>query len=151
MGHIRKLEVTPTISTLIYAAGDAVGGLMEFPFAIGYPGKTGRIVGIEIVDKAAQAAAMTLQLFDRTFTPTADNAAYAPSDADAANAVGNIAVAAADYAGGTLNKIATKGDLSIPFQLPSNGTSLFGQLFTQGTPTYASASDLIVKLFVEEA
>ena len=52
-----------------------------------------------------QSAALTLQLFDRTFTATADADAYAPSDADIANVIANINVAAVDYGGGSLNSV----------------------------------------------
>lgn len=149
---IRRLAVTPTISAaLAYTAADAVGGKLEFALAGQYNGKSGVIVGLAIIDRSTQAAGLTLQLFDRDFTPTADNAAYNPSDADIANAIGNIAVATSDYAGGSGNKVATKGGLAVPFKLSDAGTgSLFGQLFTQGTPTYASTGDLTVVLYVRE-
>lgn len=140
--------VVPGVTATPYTAGDAVGTLLEFPLALGYPGKSGVIVGIEIIDKSLNAAPLILQLFDRTFTNTADNAAYNPSDADIVNALGNITVASADYNGGTGNKVGTKS-ASLPFVLPAGGTSLFGQLFTSGTPTYA-AGDLTVVLYVEE-
>jgi len=145
---IKEVAVTPTISTLIYAAGDAVGGLLEFPFAVGYPGNSGAIVGARIIDKGAQSAAMTLALFDRTFTATADQAAFAPSDADVANAIGHIEFAAADYKGGTANKVVTVD--AIEMQFVPLATSLFGQLFTQGTPTYPAALDLTVELSIKD-
>ena len=145
---MKVIEVKPTVSLTAYAAGDAVGGRLEFPFAVGYDGRGGRIVGASIVDQAAQDAPLTLHLFDETFTPSSDNAAFNPSDDDAEKAVGNIEFAANDYAGGTGNSVATKGDLNIPFV--AVGTSLFGQLSTSGTPTYVATNDLTVKLFVEE-
>lgn len=148
MSH-RETVANPVVSLVAYAAGDAVGGLLEFPLALPYPGKSGRVVGIQIIDRDAIAAGLTLQLFKQTFTPSADNAAFAPSDADAANAIGNIAVVAGDYAGGTLNKVAAKAT-DLPFQLPATGTSLFGQLFTQGTPTYVSTGALTVRLLISE-
>ena len=146
---MKVIEVTPTISTLIYAAGDAVGGLLEFPFAGGSDGQGGRIVGAAVVDEGDQAAALKLALFDVTFTATADQAAFDPSDDDMRNCIGIIDFAAADYAGGVNNQIATKSNLGMPY-VPV-GTSLFGQLFTSGTPTYPATNDLTVKLFVEES
>ena len=146
---MKVIEVTPTISTSIYAAGDAVGGLLEFPFAGGSDGQGGRIVGAVIVDEGNQDAPLTLQLFDETFTATADQAAFDPSDADVQKSIGNIPFVAADYDGGSSNSVATKPDLNMPY-VPV-GTSLFGQLFTSGTPTYVATDDLTVKLFVEES
>ena len=146
---MKVIEATPVISTLIYAAGDAVGGLLEFPFAGGSDAQGGRIVGAAIIDRAAQDAPLVLQLFDRTFGATADQAPYNPSDADIANAIGNIPWLATDYEGGSGNSVGTRGGLDIAY-VPL-ATSLFGQLFTSGTPTYVAAGDLTVKLFIEES
>ncbi len=143
---MREIVVTPVITAGAYSAADAVGGLLTFPNALIAPAFAGEIVGAVLIDQAAQDAAMVLQLFHTTFTPTADNAAYAPSDVDIVNAIANIPFLAADYFGGTLNTIAIRS-----LSLPVDGVagSLFGQLFTQGTPTYVAVDDLTVKLLMK--
>lgn len=142
---MRSVTVTPTISVAIYAAGDAVGGLLTFALAPDAPIASGKITGVTVIDRGAQSAPLVLQLFKAAITPSADNAAYAVSDADAANAIGNVSIVAGDYAGGTLNKVATK-QVELPFALPQGTSSVFGQLSTSGTPTYASVGDLSVVL-----
>ena len=142
---MREIQVEPVISAGIYAAGDAVGGLLTFTNALNAPAFSGEIVGCTIIDRAAQGAELLLQLFRSTFTPTADQALYDPSDADIANAIANVSVLAADYFGGTSNAVAI-----VPLALPVDGVgkSLFGQLCTQGTPTYGAVDALSVKLLM---
>ena len=142
------VTVSPTISTAIYASGDAVGGLLTFANAVRKTSFTGTIVAATLIDAGAQSAALVLQLFDRTFTPTADQAAYAPSDADIVNAIANIPFATADYVGGSANKVAHVRNLGIP--LVCLASDLFGQLFlTAGTPTFPGDDNLTVKLFID--
>jgi hypothetical protein len=149
MPEVKKVSVVPVLAVGgLYAAADAVGGLIEFAGVVDYPGKGGKIVGVTILDKAAQALGLTLQLFDTAPTPITDNAVYNPTDADAAKAIGHIAFVAADYIGGAANKVAYK-DTDIDFQTQTT-RSIWGQLFTQGAPTYA-AGDLTVTLHVVQS
>ncbi len=142
---MRQVIVSPTIAATAYTADDAVGGLLTFPNALLAPHFAGEIVGITVIDRAAQDAALVLQLFDQTFTPTADLDPYNPSDADLANAVANVVIPAANYAGGAGNSLAF-----VPLAIPVDGISgsLFGQLFTSGTPTYGVATALTLKLLM---
>ena len=142
---MRVITLTPVIDTNAYADGDAVGGLLTFPKVALAPLFDAEILGATLIDVGDQGAAMTLALFDRAFTPTANNAAYAPTDADIVNALANIVFPAADHLGGTINLVASVR-LNQPIVL--NGTDLFGQLFTQGTPTYAAVTNLHLKLFL---
>lgn len=144
---MRVITVSPTIATGAYSANDAVGGLLTFVNALNQPRFAGEIVGLTVIDRAAQDAPLVLQLFDRTFTPTADLDPYNPSDADIANAIANIPIAAADYFGGSGNTVAIIS-LSIPVDIGAG--SLFGQLFTQGTPTYGADDALTLKLLMAD-
>ncbi len=145
-GFTTVIAQTPTITAGAYHAKDAVGGLLTFANAGKGDAGTGIIQGVTIIDKSVQAAQLILVLFDQTFTATADNAAFAPSDADLANCIGTVTIAASDYVTLSDNCVATKSNIGLPFKLPNGGTSLFGQLMCSGTPTYASTSDLTIKL-----
>ena len=96
-----------------------------------------------------------LALFSKTFTPTADQAAFTVSDADLANLVGVLRFEVADYATFAANSIAQSGfdalELRLPFVLVEGGTSLFGQLYLGAamTPTYVAADDITVDLYIE--
>lgn len=140
-----RVAQTPTISTSIYAAGDAVGGLLTFANCARASGLPFLLRSVVIVDADKENAVLNLALFDRTFTISADNAAFDPTDADLANHVGTVPIVAADYGSFSDNSAATKivpegGLLVVP-----NGTDLFGQLYlVSGTPTYTATSDLTV-------
>ena len=153
MSH-KDIHVTPTITAGAYAALDAVGGKMEFEDACTPYSNSGHIVQAHISDKGKQNALLYLVLFDQDFTATADNAAFAVSDADLLNVVGVIEFAVASYASFNANSFATMGfqgvQVQLPFTLVEGGTSLFGQLFVKtSTPTYTSTTDLSVGLLIE--
>lgn len=148
MSKAREISVTPVITAGAYAAGDAVGGLLTFANAASIYKGDGIIKKVVIVDDAAQEAALDLVLYDRTFTPTADNAPWDPTDADNQYCLGVIHVLAAEYGGGADNSVGSH-ECDFAFTLVSGGTSLFGQLMAVGAPTYAAVDDLTVKITVE--
>jgi len=144
---LRVVSATPVVTAGIYASGDAVGGLLEFENVVSPFEPSAEIVGAILLDKGNQVSLLHLVLFDRTFTPTADNSPFDPSDADLANVIGRIDFLAASYEGFADNASChIIGDT--PIVLVDGGTSLFGQLYAESTPTYASTSDLTVKLIV---
>lgn len=137
---------TPTVTAGAYHAKDAVGGLLTFANAARVAAGSGVIHAVTIIDNAAQSAELVLVLFDRTFTASADNAAFDPSDADLANCIGVIKITSTDYQALADNAVACVKGIGLPYELPAAGTSLFGQLMCTGTPTYVAATDLTVKL-----
>jgi hypothetical protein len=137
---------TPTVTAGAYSANDVVGGLLTFASAALASGRGGEIV---IVDDAGQNVGYNLHLFDRTFTAMSDNGAWNPSDIDMQNYEGFVDIAATDRAAGSNNSGAAKSTgLRCPLPYICSGTSLFGQLETSGTPTYAATDDLTIKLYV---
>lgn len=138
------ISQTPTVTASgIYASGDAVGGLLTFANVNRANGE-GCVIGtVTVVDLAAQSASLELWLFKATFTAMADNAPWAVSDADVANCIGVIPISS--YYASTLNSVGqwTGAFLAVP----AVGT-LFGQLVTRSTPTYASTTDIRVTLKV---
>ena len=153
MGH-STIAVTPTITAGAYSALDAVGGKMEFTDALTPFENHGHIERAQISDKGKQNALLYLVLFNQDFTATADNAAFAVSDADLLNVCAVIEFSVANYASFDANSFCTTGfagvTMSLPFELIEGGTSLFGQLFVKtSTPTYTSTSDLTVTIHTE--
>ena len=144
-----RVSQTPTVSNAaIYAAKDAVGGLLTFAGAARANGGTGSIKSIQITDLGQQMADVDLVLFDRSVTAPTDNAAFDPSDAEAGQVVAVVKFVAADYADFTDNAVASKA-VDIPYKLEAATTSLFGVLVARGTPTYTSTSDVVVTLTVQ--
>lgn len=140
-GKSVRIAVTPTISTSIYASGDAVGGLLTFANAARFSGGGGVLLGVTIIDKDQEQVPFDLVLFDRTFTASADNAVFAPSDADLANVICSVDIST--YTNFSTNAIAVA---QTQFPFVANGTSLFGQLVVSSTPTYTATTDITVIL-----
>lgn len=142
---------TPTISAAaIYAAGDALGELLTFANAALAAGGVGTITKIVILDRDSEDAPIDVVFFDRTFTNTADNAPFDPSDADLANNIGYVDVAATDYADFVDNSVAAKtSGLRMPFDYVLNGTSLFAQMVVRSAPTYTATTDITIKITVQ--
>ena len=123
------IVLQPTITAGAYAAGDALGGLLTFANAARVAGSSGRIVKVVIVDDDLQLAPIDIVFFNQTFTNTADNAPFDPSDADLENCIGYVDVAATDYAAFADNSVACKASgLRMPFDYDLVGTSLFAQM-----------------------
>jgi len=142
----------PTISTGAYAAGDALGGLLTFANAASVAGGGGLITKVVIIDEDQELTPIDLVLFDQTFTATADNAPFDPSDADLANCIGYIDVAATDYADFVDNSVAAKSSglrMPFPFKLTAGGTSLFGQMVVRDAATYTATDDITIKIDIE--
>lgn len=143
---IRRLSATPTVTAGAYSANDAVGGLLTFTDAamLGGGGNGAVLDSVTIIDRAKQSIQLDLVLFDRTFTATTDNDAFDPTDADLANAIGAVKIV--DWFAFNDNSMGVKTGIGLPIELADAGSSLFGQLVTRGTPTYAAVGDITVIL-----
>ena len=134
---------TPTITAGAYVAGDAVGGLLTFA-NVARGQHTGVVTTVVVSDLAAQGVDLELVLFGATFTPTADNAPFDPTDADLLNCIGVVPLD--DHYAFNDNGITQRRNIGLWFE--SQSENLYGQLVTRGAPTYASTSDLQVTLVV---
>ena len=134
---------TPTVTAGAYVAGDAVGGLLTFADAARSQ-LTGVVTTVVITDKAAQGVDLELVLFGTTFTPTADNAPFDPSDADLLNIIGVIPVD--NHFAFNDNGVSHRRNVGLWFE--AQATTIYGQLVTRGAPTYASTSDLQVTIVI---
>lgn len=146
-GMCHMPELVPAITTDQYTAGDCVGTIMsfdvqEFGLAV--------LKNIVVTDAANQKAALTILFFRKqpagSFT---NNSALPLSNADLALVVGKVNVAADDY-----ETIASKAvadvDCSIVLKAkddtsPPTSKTIYLAVLTTGTPTYASATDLVLK------
>jgi len=139
------IQQTPTVTAGAYSANDAVGGLLTFANAGRVSGRGGVVKNVLLIDDAGQDAVMELWLFDVTFTAMVDNAAWAPSQADLRNLV--CVISTNDSANGW----AAAGTPSVcsvecSYRYDPTATSLFGQLVTRGTPTFAATDDVTVQI-----
>jgi hypothetical protein len=136
-----RISLSPTVSTSAYTAGDAVGGLLTFSSAARASGDGGVIKDVLIIDDAGQDAEMELWLFNSTFTAMSDNAAWAPSEADLRKLVAIISTSGGAWFGAGTPSVA-RVECNQRYDLTA--TSMFGQLVTRGTPTFAATDDVTV-------
>ena len=137
------ISQTPTVTVGAYSAGDAVGGLLTFANAGRFSGGGGVAKNIILIDDAGTDVAMELWLFSETFTAMADNAAWAPSQADLRKLIGVVYSSDGAWAAAGTPSI---NDIEISKRYDLAGTSMFGQLVTRGTPTFAATDDVTVKI-----
>ena len=151
-GKIVVVAATPVLGPdVAYAAGDAIGTLLSFANAVRVSGGSGLIEAVVVADKAKQSAAMDLLLLDANpgGTTITDNAALTVADADLVKCVGVIPITAEDYHALVDNSVASIRNLGAAFQVAS-GTTLYGVLVARGTPTFAGASDVVVRLAISQ-
>lgn len=147
MPRIQAISLTPTISTALYTTADAVGGLLTFANLSASPDSSALLQGVLVKDEDGEAADLELVLFSETFTPTADQAAFNPSDADLLNCIGAIALDQWFAFNG--NAICVIKDIHMPIKLTGSSGSLFGQLVARSGPTYTATDDLTVTVLLE--
>ena len=140
-----RIQVTPVISTVAYASGDQVGGVMEFANAARLAGTGGRIESVVIHDKDNERAELELHLFTQTVAVAADNAVASVSDADVMHHLGYVPIYIGNYSILTASAVAvvTPG---LPYVCAA--TSLFGTIIIRQAATYAAVGDLTVSLIV---
>ena len=150
------ITVTPTISAAIYAAGDVMGAANTITSAAVATGRPGQIVGATLVDNGKQSAALECWIF--AVSPTlvnADNGVFDITDANLVTAlpVGVIDFSAANYKSASANAVCNgtvNGGSPVLSFVTSGSANLFCAFMTTGTPTYASTSDLVLYLTVNQ-
>lgn len=143
-----KIAQAPAISNgVAYAAKDVIGVLLTFANAARAGVLSGVLESVTIEDKGQQMAAMDLLLFSVTLAPAADNAIFAPTDADLATCIGAVPILVGDYKDLSTNSVAHVRP-AMPYVLA--GTSLFGVLVSRGTPTYTSTGDIVVTAIIRQ-
>ncbi len=157
----REVSVTPTVDTSIYASGDVIGGVMTFTNALRSYTRAGKLVAATLFDKTASSGLSACNLWVFNDNPssstTTDQGAFNLADADLTKLAGIIAFTSDHvFDGGTGNQVLYQAGLYVPVtgQAPSNtntaDTSIYAVLVSGGTPTFAAASDLIVRLTIEQ-
>lgn len=145
-GHYKVIQVTPTISTSAYTAGDQVGGLQTLTIPGQAEQKLATLLSVSLVDKAAQNAALTIFFFTQSPTiASSDNAAFDLTDANMLYYAFHVNITASDYASSSSNSAASLGMSTVAKCAIPTGTAptaLYAVIKTTGTPTYASTSDL---------
>jgi hypothetical protein len=149
--NYREVVLTPAIVAAAYGSGDAIG--TTNPVALSNVSaqdeRPAALVKVTVIDNAAQNAAIDIYLYSKKPTAPTDNAAFAPTDADSANLIGIVNVAAGKAF--SANSVQVKVmDPPLPFKTPVNSQrQIWAVVVSNGTPTYAAVNDLTIKFLFE--
>lgn len=155
-GMTRFTSASPTADTSAYATGDLIGGKLTFTNALRKATGTGYLVSVMVSDKSAQASDLDLVLFseDPTGTTFTDQAAFDPADTDLSKIVAVINLGSAARFAYADNGTKYVGSLAIPLEGKTSAGAfqgtIYGALVSRGTPTFAGAADLTVKLGISQ-
>lgn len=151
------LTATPTVSTTpAYTIGDVAGAALTFTSAASASGRGCQITNALLIDKGKQSASLSLYLFK--VSPTlvnADNGVFDITDANLATAlpIGSIDFLAGNYKPTNSNSFCVgviNGGAPLANIVTSGSANIFGAFYVNGTPTYASTTDLIVYLTIAQ-
>ena len=127
---------------LAYAAGNVVGGLLQFPCGV-----ANTMVFQEVIVnfKSVQPAGISLILFsglpiNSTFT---DKTAPSINALDTGLCLGYVPISTVSSALGVHTNMTTTFIGAMLKAIPAASNSLYGLLITTGTPTYTTTSDLV--------
>lgn len=146
-GYTTVLTSALTCTAGAYVAGYDIGGKLTLTSAVRVSGGSGIINSLILSDKGKQNSAVDIIFFDAdpastTFT---DNAALTVADADLTKIIGVVNITANDYASFADNSVATVKNLGLAFKVTTS-TNIYATVVSRGTPTYASTSDLSLKV-----
>src|SRR5258706_7901007 len=107
------------------------------------------LLGWQVYDKKQIEAALALLIFDRSVTVSADNAAFAITDADAAHMIPGGYLLTGTYVKNAATSSFYTTTLTAPIPLkPFSGKSIYVAMRAIATPTYTGVDDIIVSLMV---
>lgn len=146
----KVVQVTPTLDTDAYTAGDVLGGLLTFNVENAESGRAqGYISKVEVIDSDNEGAALKLYLYGEQPTEIADDAAWAGSQtaADLVKLLGDpVAISSYDSIAGAVNLKREQVEVSPELEFNAADGNLYGYLVCDATPTYAAADKLTIKL-----
>lgn len=147
MHRLLHAKITRPDNTTQYSIGDVIGGLLTFNSDM----PTSRTESAVLTDSAAPATkiAADLFLFSRPPTVAADNAAFAPTDAEVAECFAVLPFAAADF-----HTLGTAGITHInpllhPIEYVSVPAKFYGVLVATNTYTPVALEEFNIKLGLE--
>jgi hypothetical protein len=130
-----------------YTAHDVVGGLLKCVYGTG----GGALLrSIKVLDKANQSEPYIIHIYRSQPSAIADDAAFAPTDADGQKEIGQITVLAGDYAtanGSAYSAAFLRGAL-VDIDVPETcAGTIYIYLQCTDTPDYVAADDLEIEMF----
>lgn len=136
-------------NTVQYSAGDLIGSAVSVATSNFQSGSDQSIKGITVEDLAKQNTPLSFIFFDSTpdATTFTNNSALDIGDSDVHKIFAVVSMSHTNYQGFADNSVGTV-QCDIPVSTSAVG-GLFMAVVTNGSPTYASVSDLKVSLLLD--
>jgi hypothetical protein len=161
MRAAKVITITPTIEAAAYADGDQLGGTFtKLTDAVLSPGGVARLKSVVVLCKAANTVDPVFDILFWDKEPTvasAENAAFDVTDANLANLIGAVSIAAANNFNLANNSASVIRALDLllqaarpPHAKVTTGRDLWVSLVARAAQTYASTSDLSIKFGFEQ-
>lgn len=139
-GHTRLTDFTLSLDTNAYTAGDLLADTQSIAGAFRKDDGTGVLMSLTLLDEDDQAAAaMTVYILTAATSLGTENAAFAPTDANARLIIGVVSIASGDWVDLVNSRIVHKTNLNIPVQSVAGTDDLALAVVTAGTPTQTAA------------
>lgn len=146
---VKTITVQPPISTVAYAAGQVIGGVMTLTGALRAAVLSGTWMGVQVVEKSVQKAPMDIVIFSQNPTPANFVDHAVPNWANEYTTIASITnLTAANYSTLATSSGACLGNLCK--KVTSATGNLYAVAICNGTPTYASASHLYFTFYFEQ-
>jgi hypothetical protein len=154
MRNCRLFTVTPAAASFAtpYSSADVIGGVNTVTDVVDFRSAGCKLISLSVLDAANQKSALDIYFFSDLPATTVgdDNAAYVLVDSDLAKLIGHIHVTAADYvSSSTTNAEVTYNNIQMVLQPAVKSRNIYVLVVSRGTPTYGSATDLLVRLGIE--
>lgn len=149
-----SVQLTPTVATATYIAGDVIGGILTFASVNGASGRPIKIQSIALVDKSQQSVPFTILFFKATPSggTYTDGSPLVFGSGDYANFVGAVRFFETEwvsYPATPTDDFANKNDLNMI--VPISATSLFALIVSDDSTTITLTNgDLIVTVSGEQ-
>lgn len=146
MAMLRVMEqtATPTVTAGGYTANDVIGGLVKLTFQTA--GGWCVLDDIVLVDDADSISSITIHVFNAAPSTIADNAAFAPTEADLQKKVAKVVMTAFDTEGSDRWGQAAPNIIKKQIALPNN--ALWFYIVATAAPTFGAIDDLYIRVSV---
>ncbi len=137
-GHTKTVDVTFSLDTSAYAAGDVLAESQVIAGCMRVANGTGVLGGFVLLDEDDQGAELDVVFLSENVSIGTENAAVAVSDAHARSVLGIVKVSADAWVDLGGARVATLLNVNVPVRPAADTNDVHVALVTRGTPTHSA-------------
>lgn len=147
VGDSDVIPVTLVVDTSIYADNDVLAIPLEVTDFFRTKGGIVTLQSLVLLDEDDEGVDIDVLFLNADGSIGNLNAAYAPADAVARTIIGAVSITSSDYVDNANSQLAHKENIGLVMKGASDTTSVWvAAVLRSGTPTFAAASNLSLKL-----